>query len=67
MLRFSEPITSIETQTGFAWVRAAGQVQAGTASLLPGAHVSIDGHAVVGGIAKLLLTYLSTKGGEEGG
>lgn len=50
----SEPITSVETQTGPAWVRAAGRT--GSALLLPGTHVSVDGHTVVRGVTQLLLT-----------
>lgn len=38
---------------------------AGAASLLPGAHVCVDGHAVVGRVAELLLTHLGTAGGRE--
>lgn len=35
-----------------------GGACAGTASLFPGAHVSVDGHTVVGGIAEFLFAYL---------
>lgn len=51
------------------WVKPSGTGQAqccqptlsqGTASLLPRAHVGVDGHTVVGSVAELLLTHFGT-------